>query len=86
MEANVIVIDRIASVAVANGLLRIECVSLSAGGQEKPSGTLLIPANVAGPIVQSLVTGLQELDKKMRGAGAASDFPSTIPTGNMKLK
>jgi len=38
METNVIVVDRISNIAVSNGILRIECVSISAAGQEKPSG------------------------------------------------
>ncbi len=53
METNVIIVDRISNIAVSNGILRI--VSMSASGQEKPSGTVLIPANVAGAVVQSLV-------------------------------
>jgi len=61
MDTNVIVIDRIAHVAVANGLLRIECVSAatSSSGQEKPSGTVLIPALVAGQVIQSLVAAIR---------------------------
>jgi hypothetical protein len=43
METNVIVVDRISNIAVSNGILRIECVSMSASGQEKPSGTVLDP-------------------------------------------
>jgi len=81
METNVIIVDRISNIAVSNGILRI--VSMSASGQEKPSGTVLIPANVAGAVVQSLVNGMQELEKKLRGAMAASggELPETFPTG-----
>ena len=85
MEPNVILVDRIANVAVANGVLRIECVSTSASGQEKPSGTVLIPANVAGAVVQSLVNAMQELDKKAKEAMAASGglTPGMVPTGRL---
>ena len=85
METNVIIVDRISNIAVSNGILRIECLSISASGQEKPSGTVLIPANVAGAVVQSLVNGMQELEKKLRGAMAASggELPETFPTGKM---
>jgi hypothetical protein len=75
METNVIVVDRISNIAVSNGILRIECVSVSAAGQEKPSGTVLIPVNVAAPVVQSLVNGMQELDKKLR--------EGAVPTGKL---
>jgi hypothetical protein len=88
LDANVILIDRIANVAIANGVLRIECVSAatSSSSPEKPSGTVLIPAVVAGQVVQTLLNAMQELDKKAREAAAASSgagYPTTIPTGNM---
>jgi len=87
LEANVILVDRIANVAIANGVLRVECACTSSSGQDKPSGTVLIPAVVAGQVIQSLFNAMQELDKKAREARAASgaDMPSTIPTGNMTL-
>ena len=87
MDTNVILVDRIANVAVANGVLRIECAAASSSGQEKPSGTVLIPAVVAGQVVQTLFNAMQELEKKAREAAAASagaGYPTTIPTGNMK--
>ena len=71
MDTNVIVIDRINAIAVGNGVVRIECLAASPSGQEKPSGTLLIPAVVAGPVIQSLVSAMQELDKKAREAAVA---------------
>ena len=89
METKVILIDGIANVAMANGLLRIECVAAgtsSSGGQEKPSGTILIPAMVAGQVVQMLVNAMQELDKKAResmASGGGGGVPSTIPTGKL---
>jgi hypothetical protein len=85
METSVIVIDRISNIAVSNGILRIECVAVNVAGQEKPSGMVLIPANVAGAVVQSLVNGMQELDKKRRAATAASnvELPETFPTGKI---
>lgn len=90
MDTNVIVVDRISNVALGNGIVRVECMSASAAGQEKPSGTILIPAAVAGQVIQSLVGCIQELEKKVRETAAAQPsvggFPSTIPTGNMTLK
>ena len=87
MDTNVILGDRIANVAIANGVLRIECVSAatSSPGQEKPSGTVLIPAVVAGQVIQFLVAAVQELDKKAREAAVAEAArdTGTIPTGNM---
>ena len=74
---SMVMIDGIKDIVFHNGIVRIECVAVNAAGQEKPSGTMLIPANLAGPVVHSLVKGMQELDKKLREAAA----PATIPTG-----
>jgi hypothetical protein len=87
METSVILVDRITNVAMANGVLRIECAATSSSGQEKPSGTVLIPGVVAGQVIQSLVNALQDLDKKLRETAAAAStqgFPTTIPTGDMR--
>ena len=82
METHMIVVERIANMAMMNGILRIECVAVNAAGQERPSGTMLIPANLAGPVVHSLVNGMQEPDKKLREAAAGGGgFPTTVPTG-----
>ena len=89
MDANVILVDRIANVAVANGVLRLECVSMSSTGQEKASGTVLIPVAVAGQVVQGLVNAMQELDKKLRDAAAASSgagVPHNHPDGEHDLE
>ena len=51
---------------------------------------MLIPGNVVGPVVQSLVNAVQELDKKFREQAAAAATtasgtvpPGTIPTGKL---
>ena len=62
----ILLIDGIKDVVLHNGVLRVECVSAVANGQQQPSGTLLIPANIAAPVVQALANALQELDRKMR--------------------
>ena len=59
-----ILVDRIGNVAIANGVVRVDCASASASGQEKPSGTLLIPAVVAGQVIQSLLNAMQELGQE----------------------
>ncbi len=84
MEANVILVDRITNVTVTNGIMRVECASMVAGGQDKPSGTVLIPVLVARQVVQVLVNSMQELEKKAREAMAASGATSGIvPTDNL---
>ena len=67
-----VLIDRLAQIAFYNGVLRIECVEATANGQERSSGTLLIPGNQAAQVLQSLVAAAQELEKKLRDARAVS--------------
>jgi len=59
-------IDGIANISFYNGILRIECATVGSDGKLHPSGTLAIPGAVAGPVLQSLIKGTQELEKKMR--------------------
>jgi hypothetical protein len=62
----ILLVDGIKDVVLHNGVLRVDCVAAGPNGQQQPSGTLLIPANIAGPVVQTLVNALAELDRKIR--------------------
>ena len=61
-----ILIDGISNITLHNGIVRVECTTVGADGQQHSSGTLLIPGGVAAPVVQALINGMQELDKKIR--------------------
>jgi hypothetical protein len=61
-----VLIDAIKAITFHNGVLRIHCTALGPNNEERPSGTLLIPGNQAGPILASLTEAVQELDKKLR--------------------
>jgi hypothetical protein len=61
-----LLIDAITNLSIHNGVLRIECAAVGADGQQRPSGTLIIPGAVAAQVLQSLINGTQELDKKLR--------------------
>jgi hypothetical protein len=63
---SITLIDRIGSVTFQNGLLRVDCVSAGPNNEERPSGTLLIPANQAGIVLQALIGATQELDRRLR--------------------
>jgi hypothetical protein len=65
-------IDGVKSITVHGNLVRIECVAVGAEGKQEPSGTLLIPGNEIGPIIQVLVNGLQEMQKQIRERAAAA--------------
>jgi hypothetical protein len=62
---NQILVDAIAKLTIHSGVLRIECTAVGADGKQHPSGTLVIPGPVAGPVLQALIKGTQELEKKL---------------------
>jgi hypothetical protein len=61
-----ILIDGVKSVTMHNGLLRLDCVAAGPNNEERPSGTVLIPANQAAVVLRALTQAVQELDKKIR--------------------
>ena len=61
-----LLIDAIAGLTVHNGVLRIECMAVGPDGQPHPSGTLVIPGAAANQVLNGLIQGTKELDKKRR--------------------
>lgn len=61
-----ILVDGIAHISIHNNIVRIECTSVGPDGKQQPSGTLMIPGAIAGPVMQAMIKGMQELDKKLR--------------------
>jgi tetratricopeptide (TPR) repeat protein len=57
-----IVIDGIKTVAIHNGLLRVDCVANGSKDKEWSPATLLIPGNQARPILKALAQAVQELE------------------------
>jgi hypothetical protein len=71
-----ILIDGITNIAFHSGILRIECVTAGPDGKPHPSGTLIIPGPVAGQVLQALIKGTQELEKKMREQQQQQQMPA----------
>jgi hypothetical protein len=61
-----ILIDGITNVAFGNGVVRIDCVMAGPNNEMRPSGTLLIPGQQAGLIINRLVKAMQELQRKQQ--------------------
>ena len=61
-----VLVDGIASISLHNGILRIECTTVGPDGKSHPSGTLVIPGAIAAQVMDTLVNGMQELDKKIK--------------------
>jgi hypothetical protein len=61
-----ILVDGITNISLHNGLVRVECATVGPDGKQHPSGTLVIPGAAAGKVLQTLINGAQELEKKLR--------------------
>ena len=61
-----ILIDGIANVTFAGGIVRVDCVMAGPNNEQRPSGTLLIPGQQAGPILNALVNAMNELQRKQQ--------------------
>jgi hypothetical protein len=68
-------IDGVKHVSLHNGILRIDCVCAGPNSEERPAGTLLIPANQVSSVMTALVNAVKELDKRLREAAAAQAQP-----------
>jgi hypothetical protein len=75
-----ILIDGIGTVTFAGGLLRVDCLAMGPNREQRPSGTLLIPATQAGAVLTALVNAMKDLQRKQqeqaelaaKGRGAAA--------------
>jgi hypothetical protein len=52
-------IDRISSISIHNGVLRVDCVGVGPNSEERNSGTLLIPAMQVANVINSLAQATQ---------------------------
>ena len=60
-----IIADAVQSVTLTNGIVRIRLAKIVGDNEVQESGTLLIPANQAGPIVDVLASSLKEISDKL---------------------
>jgi hypothetical protein len=61
-----ILIDGVTNISLHSGVVRIECTTVGPDGKPHTSGTLVIPGPAATQVLQALITGTQELEKKVR--------------------
>jgi len=61
-----ILVDRIGSVALHNGIIRVNCIANGGKPDEHSTGTLLIPVSRMAAIMKSLLDAAKELDQKAR--------------------
>jgi hypothetical protein len=64
--SQMILIDAITNLSILNGVVRIECSAVGPDGQQRPSGTMIIPGAAAGAVINALIQGAQQLEKKVQ--------------------
>jgi hypothetical protein len=64
-------IDGIKAITLHSNVVRIQCVLVGAEGKPEDGGTLLIPGAEVASTIQTLVNGLQEVQKQLRERAAA---------------
>jgi hypothetical protein len=65
-------IDGIKSITMHSNVVRIHCAVVGPDGKQEDAGTLLIPGGEVGPIMQTLIKGLNEMEKQIRERAAAA--------------
>jgi hypothetical protein len=75
-------IDGIKSITLHGNVVRIHGFTVGPEGKQESAGTLLIPGNEVGPIMQTLVNGLQEMQKQLRERAAAATATPESPKAN----
>jgi hypothetical protein len=66
-------IDGIKAVTLHGNVVRVHGLAVGAEGKPEDAGTLLIPGSAVGQVLQTLINGLQEVQKQMRERTAAAD-------------
>ena len=72
-----ILVDKIGTVSVTNGLVRIQCQASGADGELRTSGEMVVPASQFGPLIGALQQVGKQLQEKLAesrqaDSGAAS--------------
>lgn len=63
-----IVVEKLGSVSMRNGLVRIETQATGADGQDRSTGEIVIPASQFAPVVNALQSAGQQLQQKIAEA------------------
>jgi hypothetical protein len=71
------IIDGISEVTLANGVVRIQLTAVGGNGQAYEAGSLEIPANIVGELVNGLGASINELNSKI-----AESVEATKDTSN----
>ena len=71
-----ILVDGIKNITFHSGVLRVECATVGSDGKPYTLGSLVIPGPVVGQVLQALIKGMQELEKKVREQQQGQQMPA----------
>ena len=72
-------IDGIKAITLHGNVVRIHGLAVGLEGKPEDAGTLLIPGSSVGQVLQTLINGLQEMQKQMRERSAAASQSASDP-------
>jgi len=63
-----IIIEKLGSVTMRNGLVRVQCMATAAGGEDRISGEMIIPAAAYGQVAGGLQAAGKQLQERIEQA------------------
>ena len=70
---NFMMIEKLGSVSLRNGVVRIQCIATAADGQEQVTGELVIPAAQYGQVAGGMQAAGKQLQEKLEQARKAQE-------------
>lgn len=76
MTSPLILVEGISKASLSNGIVRLQCVRTNSEGGITDAAELLIPANRAAAVAQSLVKALKDIDRQINEHNGATATPN----------
>ena len=70
---NFMMMEKLGSVSLRNGVVRIQCIATGADGQEQVTGELVIPAAQYGQVAGGMQAAGKQLQEKLEQARKAQE-------------
>ena len=79
-------VEGIGKVTFVNGVLRVQTISINASGEQAESGTIEIPANSIGDVINGLATATNGINSKLAENAPTDDGVDTKNSKKAKPK
>lgn len=76
MTHTLILVEGISKASLSNGIVRLQCLRTNSDGQQTESAELLIPANRAGAVAQSLMKALRDIERQLAEHAQSAAIPN----------